>query len=122
MTSVKVFNKAKGDMGESIALKFLRKQGFKIIETNYKAKMGEIDIIAKKDKCLHFIEVKYRQELRFGAGRDAVHSRKQRTIRNVANLYLIQNKLQFKINACFDVLEIHSIGGVDTIEHLVNCF
>lgn len=47
-----------GKIGESIAKTFLMKLGFYILETNYRAKYGEIDIIAKKDNVLRFIEVK----------------------------------------------------------------
>lgn len=47
-----------GEMGENIAVKFLVKRGFSVLERNYTKKWGEIDIIAKKDKRLYFIEVK----------------------------------------------------------------
>lgn len=47
-----------GEIGEKLACMFLVKHGFKIIETNYTKKLGEIDIVAKKGKFWHFIEVK----------------------------------------------------------------
>ena len=47
-----------GEIGEDIACKFLVKQGFDIIERNFTRKCGEIDIVAKKNKKIHFIEVK----------------------------------------------------------------
>ncbi|HBA45607.1 hypothetical protein A2W67_00805 [Candidatus Nomurabacteria bacterium RIFCSPLOWO2_02_40_28] len=47
-----------GEIGENIAVKFLVKQSFSILERNYTKKWGEIDIIAKKDKKLYFVEVK----------------------------------------------------------------
>lgn len=47
-----------GDLGENIACKFLVKRGFEVIERNYNKKWGEIDIIARKDRKLHFVEVK----------------------------------------------------------------
>lgn len=47
-----------GEIGENIAVKFLMKQGFEVIERNYTKKWGEIDIIAQKDNRVHFIEVK----------------------------------------------------------------
>ena len=47
-----------GDIGENIACTFLEKRGFDVIERNYLRKWGEIDIVAKKDNIIHFIEVK----------------------------------------------------------------
>ncbi len=47
-----------GKIGENIAKTFLMKQGFDIIDTNYRVSYGEIDIIAKKDKIIRFVEVK----------------------------------------------------------------
>lgn len=47
-----------GNIGEQLAARFLRERGFKVTETNYRKKWGEIDIIAEKDNVLHFVEVK----------------------------------------------------------------
>ena len=47
-----------GEIGENIAVKFLVKQGFSILDRNYTKKWGELDIVAKKDNKLYFIEVK----------------------------------------------------------------
>ncbi len=47
-----------GKIGEDLAVKHLVKQGFKILERNYRKKWGEIDVIAEKNKILHFVEVK----------------------------------------------------------------
>ncbi len=51
-----------GILGEDKACKFLKKQGFEILKRNFHSKFGEIDIIAKKDEILHFIEVKFTQK------------------------------------------------------------
>jgi len=51
-------NKRTGNLGESIACRFLMKHGYEVIERNYWKKCGEIDIIAKKSREIHFIEVK----------------------------------------------------------------
>lgn len=47
-----------GNLGEQLAVRFLRDRGFKTVETNYRKKWGEIDIVAEKDNVLHFVEVK----------------------------------------------------------------
>ena len=59
---MKIFNLLKGKNGENIAKNYLKKQGYRIIDTNYKTKIGEIDIVAMKDKVLSFIEVKSRYD------------------------------------------------------------
>lgn len=51
-------NRATGNLGEQIASKFLIKEGFKILEKNYFKKLGELDIVAQKDKNIYFFEVK----------------------------------------------------------------
>jgi len=47
-----------GEIGENIAIKFLMKHGFSVLDRNYTKKWGEIDIVAEKDNKLHFVEVK----------------------------------------------------------------
>ncbi|PIW74862.1 MAG: YraN family protein, partial [Candidatus Portnoybacteria bacterium CG_4_8_14_3_um_filter_44_15] len=51
-----------GDLGEGIAAKYLENNGYKIIERNYRKNWGEIDIVARKDDCLIFVEVKTMQK------------------------------------------------------------
>ena len=88
-------NREKGDNGEDIACFYLQKHGFFIQERNHLRKWGEIDIIAVKDKILHFVEVKsvidkgnmsdYRPE-------ENVNDLKQRKLRRVIQTYLNENK------------------------------
>lgn len=94
-----------GKKGEEIALRYLKKQGYKIIEQNYRSHLGEIDLIAKEKDILVFIEVKTRQSLRFGPPELAVHWHKQQQIAKVALDYL--NRYKDKIDGCrFDVVAI----------------
>ncbi len=58
MQSVKKNTKKTGDLGERIARKYLQDNGFIIVDTNFWRKWGEIDILAKKNNAIHFIEVK----------------------------------------------------------------
>ncbi|HOQ15951.1 MAG TPA: YraN family protein [Defluviitaleaceae bacterium] len=94
-----------GDWGEDIASDFLEKEGIKIIEKNFRCKLGEIDIIAEEDDYLLFIEVKYRKDLSHGYPREAVTFHKQRTIAKVALWYLKKYNLWHR-SCRFDVLEI----------------
>lgn len=65
-----------GKEGQRRAEKFLRKLGYKIIESNFRSKFGEIDLIATKDDTLVFVEVKARASDLFGLPEEAVNSRK----------------------------------------------
>ena len=56
--SLPIERRAKGNKGEDIACQFLEKEGFSILSRNFQRKWGELDIIAEKDKILHFFEVK----------------------------------------------------------------
>ena len=82
-----------GKKGEAIACAYLKKKGYKIVEQNYKNKIGEIDIICKDGEELVFVEVKTRSTYRFGLPREAVNEWKQNKIHNVAMVYLMKNKL-----------------------------
>lgn len=76
-----------GALGEEAAVKTLRKYGYRIVERNFKTKMGEIDIIAKDGEYTCFIEVKLRKRNDFGTPADAIDSAKRRRIINTAMLY-----------------------------------
>ena len=102
--------------GERFAAKYLKKQGYSIVEQNYKAKMGEIDIIAMDEDILVFAEVKQRASDDFGAPREAVTKEKQRKIKNTAQLYLLKTK--HPGNVRFDVVEV--LGK--EITHIKNAF
>ena len=104
--SSKAENKKKGNIGEAIAVKYLKENKIKILETNYKNIIGEIDIIAlDNDNRILFIEVKMRSSAKFGYPREAVNYKKQQKIRRVAELYLkMKKKTDTYIR--FDVIEI----------------
>ena len=80
--------------GEKTAKDYLLKNGFEIIETNFRCKLGEIDIIAKKGQTLHFIEVKTRSGDEKGMPYEAVNQRKLWHIKNVLEYYLLKNKIK----------------------------
>ena len=115
---MKLFNKVKGDINEEIAVKYLKKNTkLKIIERNYRNKIGEIDIIARENDVIVFIEVKYRSTLRYGYGREAVDDNKQWKIRNVAQMYLREiGDMNARVR--FDVIDI--LG--DEVTHIPNAF
>ena len=98
-----------GKLGEEKAIEFLIKNGYKIIEKNYKTKIGEIDLIAKKKKEIVFIEVKTRSSDKFGLPEEAVNERKLKKIEKVALLYLNSKKIDLPYR--FEVLSIMKVGN-----------
>ena len=106
-----------GLSGEVQARQFLLDNGYKILETNYTTKIGEIDIIAKINDVTVFVEVKDRQTKRFGLPREAVTPHKQNKIRMVAMQYMLSHKLMDS-KVRFDCIEI--LG--DNITHIQNAF
>ncbi|MGD9279831.1 MAG: YraN family protein, partial [Desulfobacterales bacterium] len=76
-----------GEQGEALAARRLKKAGYKIIETNYRTRLGEIDIIAKDKDTIVFVEVKSRRSVYFGNPKQAVTLQKQKKISLVALYY-----------------------------------
>ena len=78
----------KGKFYERIAAAYLQEQGLEMIEQNFFCPIGEIDLIAREDTCLVFVEVKYRSSLQKGYPVEAVSFSKQKRIYRVAQWYL----------------------------------
>ncbi|MGL4912978.1 MAG: YraN family protein [Romboutsia sp.] len=112
-------NKQKGDLGEFIAQKYLLDKGAKIIESNYRIKTGEIDIISDLGGEIVFVEVKARSNNRYGYPSEAVNYKKIKKIINTANYYILKNNLYNK-KIRFDVIEVYL--NEDKINHIVNAF
>ena len=112
-------NKQKGNFGEKIACRFLKEKNYSIIQTNYKIKSGEIDIIAYKCNEIIFIEVKSRINIRYGYPAESVNLNKINKIRNTAKHYLLINKIENK-KIRFDVIEIYLKDK--KINHIENAF
>ena len=110
-----------GKKGEELALRFLKKRGYRIIEKNYVCKMGEMDIIAREKDTLAFIEVKTRTTTEFGPPQLAVNASKQRQLSKVALNYLKEKQLE-DVKARFDVVAILLTPGREEIELIRDAF
>lgn len=110
-----------GNRGEDLAAAFLKKQGYKILERNYRTSLGEIDLICRHRGALVFIEVKTRTGARFGAAQDAVHPGKQARLRKLADYYLKQQRLG-EVAVRFDVVGILWQEGKPQIEVIQGAF
>ena len=97
-------SKKLGDIGEQMAERVYAEDGFQILETNFRCRSGEIDIIAEKDFCFHFVEVKTRTGNGYGGARRAVNARKRALIRRGAAEWL--RLLPEPVNSRYDVVEV----------------
>lgn len=79
-----------GTAYEQFAAAYLKELGYEIVEANYRCPVGEIDLVAKDGSYLVFVEVKYRKNLAAGSPFEAVNTKKQQTIRQVARWYLAE--------------------------------
>lgn len=95
-----------GTKQEQVAANFLRENGYNIITMNFYCRSGEIDIIAKDQEYLVFIEVKYRSSLQNGYPEEAVHIRKQRSIIRAARFYMLSQGISEDTPCRFDVVVI----------------
>ncbi len=94
-----------GRRGEDIAARFLKKMGYKIIERNFRCRIGEIDIIAFEKGVLIFIEIKTRTSDSFAPPQLSVNRLKQQKIINSALSYLVQKRIT-GIDCRFDIIAI----------------
>lgn len=112
-----------GNKGEDIAVKLIKKKGYKVIERNFNVpRAGEIDIIAKKKEYLVFVEVRLRKNTLHGSGAETVDIFKQRKLIKAAQTYLKLNNLN-NIPARFDVVSITGDAeGEYSVEIIENAF
>lgn len=83
---------ALGKKGEQIAQRYVEGQHYRILHVNWKWGKKEIDIIAQRDGCLVFFEVKTRIGDRYGWPEEAVHTRKRKYLQQVAEVYLEKSR------------------------------
>lgn len=109
-----------GKKGEQLAVKHLRKKGYTIKEVNWRFGKGEIDIIAKKDGMLVFVEVKTRQSDYFGDPEFFVTKKKQKQVIKIANAYIEQKDIDSESR--FDVISIILNKKEQRLEHIEDAF
>ncbi|UCC69750.1 MAG: YraN family protein [Armatimonadota bacterium] len=109
-------------IGEDHAARYLRSRGYRVLERNFRARSGEVDIIAEQKDSLVFVEVKARSSNEFGEPREAVTGWKQRRIVNAARAYIARGGDERSVR--FDVVEVFLTpeGGVGRIELIPHAF
>ena len=111
-----------GANGESRAIAFLKGRRFKIVERNYRTKVGEIDIIAERDGLVTFVEVKTRRSKSYGSPEEAIDKKKRKRIIKAAKYYLVSHNLYDEVDVRFDVLSLTKKNGVFQIEYFEDAF
>lgn len=95
-----------GRAAEAAAARFLERRGYRILNANFRAKGGEIDLVAQDGDALAIVEVRYRASNRYGgAAASITHAKRSRIIR-AARLLLARNPTLAKLPARFDVVEV----------------
>ena len=109
-----------GRLGEELAVEFLRKNGYEILETNWTFQKAEIDIIAQKENTLAVVEVKTRSSLEFGLPQDFVKPKKIQLLVKAINEYVVSKDLDIEVR--FDIIAVHKENKSFAIEHLKDAF
>jgi len=110
-----------GKQGEEIAVEFIRKKGYKVLETNWRHRKAEIDIIAKKEEVLIFIEVKSRTNTYFGRPEVYVDAKKQQLIVDAASVYMEQVGHEWEVR--FDIIAVLFHNEIhQSVDHFKDAF
>ena len=109
-----------GKKGEELAVDFLQKKGYQILERNWRFKKAEIDVIALKNDVLAIIEVKTRSTAYFGNPQDFVNEKKIQLLVEAVNEYVISKDLDVEVR--FDIVAILKTNNNFSIEHLEDAF
>jgi putative endonuclease len=112
---------ALGKFGEDLARERLKNCGYRILTTNYKCPLGEIDLVARDGDVLVFVEIKTRKNESLGRVKEMVNIRKKRQISKVALAYMKSNNL-WGSKARFDVVAVGLLDGKKEIEIIKNAF
>ncbi|MCL1807669.1 MAG: YraN family protein [Oscillospiraceae bacterium] len=113
-----------GGRGEQIALQYLLKKGYRLLQSNYNAPCGEIDLIVYNDLYIVFVEVKMRASRDYGHPLETVTPAKQKKIKKTAEHFLLKNR-RSTLQPRIDVIAIDAPdGGFEQVEitHIENAF
>jgi putative endonuclease len=109
-----------GKLGEELAVDFLQKHDYEILETNWTFQKAEVDIIALKGEVLAVVEVKTRSSIDFGLPQEFVKPKKIQLLVKAINEYITQNEIDVEVR--FDIIAIHKENNDFTLEHIQDAF
>jgi putative endonuclease len=107
---------------ERTAARALERAGYRILERNFRARAGEIDVVAEEGEVLCFVEVKGRRSVAFGAPAESVTAEKQRRLIRAARAWLAKSRGPER-TCRFDVVSVSEVlGGEPEIEIIRDAF
>lgn len=109
-----------GKKGEQLAVTFLQKEGYLILEQNWRFKKAEVDIIAEKNGVLAVVEVKTRSNNYFGEPQDFIKSKKIKLLVEAVDEYVNSKELDVEVR--FDIIALTKQGDGFSMEHLKDAF
>ena len=115
------YRKNFGDWGEDIAVRYLSDKGYVILQRNFRAARGEIDIIARDNDCIVFVEVKTGSTHKYGPPEDRITMSKRKQLYKIANEFINQNP-KLDANFRFDAVIIDGSPEKHEIRHYPNAF
>ncbi len=113
-------SKLKGNSGEDAVVDYLEKKNFKILQRNFYSRYGEVDIIARDEKFIAFVEVKTRKSNALVSALESVTISKQKKIKKTAMVFF--QRFGFDLQPRFDVAEVISSGDRQKINYISNAF
>ncbi len=108
-------------VGEDAAARYLERRGYRVLHRNWRIRMGELDLVAMKDRTLVFVEVKARASTRFAEPESSVGRRKQQRLRRLGEAYLIFERPDFEY-CRFDVVSVVADMREPRLRHIENAF
>ena len=106
-----------GVLGEEAAVKALKKDGYRIIERNFRTKQGEIDIIAKDGEYLCFVEVRLRKSDLYGSPAESITEGKQKRIIEAAQVYILKKRI-YDTPMRFDAVLINALASGNKLKNM----
>lgn len=102
---------------ENLALEHLQSAGLELVARNFRCRWGELDLIVWDGPILVFVEVRYRQDARFGGAAESVNVHKQRKLIKAAQLFLQQHPQWLDKSARFDIVAIEEPARIEWIKN-----
>ena len=102
-----------GRNAENETLRFLKKNGLRLITRNYHCRMGEIDLLMRERNCLVIVEVRYRKNNRYASGAISVDRHKQAKLARTAEFFLTQHRKYCNFTVRFDVVAFNQVHDVE---------